>query len=73
MIGCTQLGMKHSIKITEWMRCQAKRIKKKSVVDWVGETHKRLSDFHLEIWNYAESAWREFRSAKAHVAITASC
>jgi len=40
---------------------------KKSAIEWVDENHQRLSDFHLEIWNYAESAWREYRSAKAYV------
>ena len=27
---------------------------------------KRLSDFHLEIWRYAETAFREYRSARAY-------
>ena len=40
---------------------------KRSAIEWVDENHQRLSDFHLEIWNYAESAWREYRSAKAYV------
>jgi aminobenzoyl-glutamate utilization protein B len=40
---------------------------KAETLDWVDTNHKRLSDFHLEIWNYAETAWREYRSAKAYV------
>ena len=28
---------------------------------------QRLSDFDLEIWRYAEPAWREYRSARAYV------
>lgn len=26
---------------------------------WVDANQKRLSDFHLEIWRYAETAFRE--------------
>jgi aminobenzoyl-glutamate utilization protein B len=40
---------------------------KPTALDWI-ETHRqRLSDFHLEIWHYAETAFREYRSAKAYV------
>src|SRR4029078_8182541 len=28
---------------------------------------QRLSDFDLEIWRYAEPAWREYKSAKAYI------
>ena len=35
--------------------------------DWVDRNSQRLSDFDLEIWRYAEPAWREYRSAKAYV------
>src|SRR4051812_23679736 len=35
--------------------------------DWVDQHSQRLSDFDLEIWRYAEPAWREYRSAKAYV------
>jgi aminobenzoyl-glutamate utilization protein B len=40
---------------------------KSSAIQWVDQARERLSDFHLEIWNYAETAWREYRSAKAYV------
>ena len=32
--------------------------------DWVDQNSQRLSDFDLEIWRYAEPAWREYRSAR---------
>ena len=35
--------------------------------DWIDQNRQRLSDFDLEIWRYAEPAWREYRSAKAYV------
>ena len=35
--------------------------------DWIDQNRERLSDFDLEIWRYAEPAWREYRSAKAYV------
>jgi aminobenzoyl-glutamate utilization protein B len=35
--------------------------------DWVDRNSQRLSDFDLEIWRYAEPAWREYRSARAYV------
>ena len=35
--------------------------------DWIEQNRARLSDFHMEIWNYAETAWREYRSARAYV------
>lgn len=28
---------------------------------------RRLSDFDLQIWSYAEPAWREYKSSKAYV------
>ncbi|MDF3017306.1 MAG: Peptidase family, partial [Thermomicrobiales bacterium] len=27
--------------------------------DWIDQNRQRLSDFDLEIWRYAEPAWRE--------------
>jgi aminobenzoyl-glutamate utilization protein B len=42
-------------------------IKEKNVAfEWVTENEKRISDFHQLIWNYAEPAWREYKSAKAY-------
>src|SRR5215216_5423281 len=35
--------------------------------DWIDRNRQRLSDFDLEIWRYAEPAWREYRSARAYV------
>ena len=35
--------------------------------DWIESNRRRLSDFHLEIWNYAETAFREYRSSRAYV------
>ncbi len=42
---------------------------KKTVFDWVASNEKRLSDFHQEIWHYAEPAFREYKSARAYVEI----
>jgi aminobenzoyl-glutamate utilization protein B len=39
---------------------------KQAAWEWVQAHQKRLSDFHQHIWNYAETAWREYRSAKAY-------
>jgi aminobenzoyl-glutamate utilization protein B len=33
---------------------------------WIDAHHQRLSDFCKQIWNYAEPAFREYRSAKAY-------
>ena len=40
---------------------------KQAAIDWIDENRERLSDFDLEIWGYAEPAWREYKSAKAYV------
>lgn len=40
---------------------------KKTAFDFVEENEKWISDFHQEIWHYAETAFREYRSAKAYV------
>jgi aminobenzoyl-glutamate utilization protein B len=34
---------------------------------WIDDNRERLSAFDLEIWRYAEPAWREYRSARAYV------
>ena len=36
-------------------------------INWIDANRARFSDFHLEIWNYAETAWREYKSATAFV------
>lgn len=38
---------------------------KQTALSWIEDNQNRLSDFHQEIWNYAEPAWREYRSAQA--------
>jgi len=39
---------------------------KQTALDWVAANEKYLSDFHQRIWNYAEPAYREYKSAKAY-------
>src|SRR5271167_3875979 len=39
---------------------------KRYALEWIDEHTRRFSDFHLRIWNYAEPAWREYKSAKAY-------
>lgn len=39
---------------------------KQTAIDWVTANQKHLSDFHQKIWNYAEPAFREYKSAKAY-------
>ncbi len=38
---------------------------KKTAFRWIDENAKRISDFDQLIWNFAEPAFREYRSAKA--------
>ncbi|MFN8590652.1 MAG: amidohydrolase [Thermomicrobiales bacterium] len=40
---------------------------KQFAFDWVDQNAQRMSDFDMEIWNYAEPAWREYKSARAYV------
>ena len=40
---------------------------KTSALEWIDANRDRFSDFHTEIWNYAEPAYREYRSAQAYV------
>jgi len=39
---------------------------KQAALAWIEKQRARLSEFHLQIWNYAETAWREYRSARAY-------
>jgi metal-dependent amidase/aminoacylase/carboxypeptidase family protein len=39
---------------------------KRYALEWFDEHAGRFSEFHLRIWNYAEPAWREYKSAKAY-------
>jgi aminobenzoyl-glutamate utilization protein B len=38
---------------------------KRTAFNWIEENQERISDFHQRIWNYAESAFREYKSVKA--------
>ncbi len=38
---------------------------KQATWEWIDSNYQRFSDFHQEIWNYAEPAWREYRSMRA--------
>lgn len=40
---------------------------KQFALRWIDDNAKRFSDLDIEIWNYAESAWREYKSADAYV------
>ena len=42
---------------------------KQQAWDWIETNRSQMSSFHMEIWNYAETAWREYRSARAFVEI----
>ncbi|MGH7107312.1 MAG: amidohydrolase [Acetobacteraceae bacterium] len=37
--------------------------------EWISRHSARFSAFNAEIWNYAEPAWREYRSQAAYVAL----
>ena len=37
-----------------------------SAVAWIDTNRARLSDFNRGIWNFAEPAWREYKSARAY-------
>ncbi|HEX5502127.1 MAG TPA: M20/M25/M40 family metallo-hydrolase [Thermomicrobiales bacterium] len=45
----------------------ARSAEKDTALAWIEANRPRLSDFDLEIWRYAEPAWREYRSARAYV------
>ena len=40
---------------------------KQTALDWIEANWGILSDFHQEIWHYAEPALREYKSAKAYI------
>jgi len=42
---------------------------KQTAFNWVKNNEKMLSDFHQKIWQFAETAWREYKSSKAYVDI----
>ncbi len=37
-----------------------------SALDWIEANRTRFSEFNRRIWDYAEPAWREYRSARAY-------
>jgi aminobenzoyl-glutamate utilization protein B len=39
---------------------------KQAAWDWIDANRGRMSDFHQQIWQYAETAFREYRSATAY-------
>ncbi len=39
---------------------------KRFALDWIDGNRARFSDWNLQIWNFAEPAWREYRSARAY-------
>ena len=39
---------------------------KRFALQWIDEQSHRFSDWNLKIWEYAEPAWREYKSAKAY-------
>lgn len=43
------------------------RLPKKDVLDWVDQNQQQLSDWHQVIFDYAETAWREYRSCAWYV------
>ena len=48
------------------------KLEKRTALDWIDTNYRWLSDFHGEIWNYAETAYREYRSAGAYVELLRS-
>lgn len=41
--------------------------KKQFIMNWAEENKENISEWHQIIWNFAEPAWREYRSAKWYV------
>jgi aminobenzoyl-glutamate utilization protein B len=39
---------------------------KRFALEWIDEQSHRFSDWNVKIWEYAEPAWREYKSAKAY-------
>jgi aminobenzoyl-glutamate utilization protein B len=42
---------------------------RQSALDWIARNEPRLSAFNARIWEYAEPAWREYRSLQAYAEI----
>ena len=45
---------------------------KRTALQWLDANTGRLSGFHLAIWEHAETAWREYRSAADYVSLLES-
>lgn len=41
--------------------------KKQFIMDWLSERDSQFSEWHSIIWDYGETAWREYRSCKWYV------
>ena len=41
--------------------------KKQFIMDWITERGTQFSDWHNIIWNFGETAFREYRSSKWYV------
>ena len=39
---------------------------KRFALEWIDDQSRRFSDWNLKIWEYAEPAWREYKSARAY-------
>lgn len=39
---------------------------KQHAIDWIDQEAARLSEFNAQIWEFAEPAWREYKSARAY-------
>ncbi len=40
---------------------------KQTVFAWIEQNRAQLPDHHLAVWNFAEPAWREYRSSAFYV------
>src|SRR5579872_4728929 len=40
--------------------------RKRFALDWIERNRARFSEFNLQIWNLAEPAWREYKSARLY-------
>jgi len=65
-LGDTPFGADVSDEFCEEARMNPVTKEKRTCLDWVEANTERLSRFNQEIWNYAEPAFREYRSARAY-------
>jgi len=52
--------------VREWPAAPMTAVKR-TAFDWVGAHEKWLSERHSEVWNFHETAWREYKSAAWYV------